>query len=478
MSFCSYSRDAAMFDATPIENRFLLEFMPGAPEGFVRVYLYVRMLCAHPEMIGGELADVAKALHMEEDEVLDALQYWEQQGLVEKLQDRPALYQIKPVQSGVAVQAQFDAASARYREFNSSLKTLFGEDEKIEPRHFAIANDWMTMMGFTEAAALKLVEYELRLPGGRKPASVFKRANERAVRWAEQGVSTVEDVDRAIAAEQKIYSTAADVLRRLSIRHAPTVDEFNTVQRWMYEWGLSRDDMLAACAETTKSREPTIGYLDAILRDRVEKGSVHFDAAKELLRKLGAPEVKPTPELMRSYGEWLAAGFEPEVLRLAAAQCARKGENTPEKLERRLQVWGAAGIHTQAEVDAARREIEELGAMLRAAGLSYQPGLDDLPNCKGWRRYAPELIRCAAELARGKRQPVQYMDKLLSNWAQAGISTPEAARAESQRHRPASAQGSAPRPARYLEHDYSKQDFGKGFFYDLDGDSPEEGENQ
>ena len=32
MSFCSFSREAASFDMTPIENEFLMEYMPAAPD--------------------------------------------------------------------------------------------------------------------------------------------------------------------------------------------------------------------------------------------------------------------------------------------------------------------------------------------------------------------------------------------------------------------------------------------------------------
>ena len=49
MPFCSFGENAAMFDMTPIDNMFLLEYMPGAPRDYVCVYLYARMLCLHPE---------------------------------------------------------------------------------------------------------------------------------------------------------------------------------------------------------------------------------------------------------------------------------------------------------------------------------------------------------------------------------------------------------------------------------------------
>ena len=53
MAFLSFDRGAAMYDATPIENMFLLEYLPSAQDDCLRVYLYARMLSLHPELGGG-----------------------------------------------------------------------------------------------------------------------------------------------------------------------------------------------------------------------------------------------------------------------------------------------------------------------------------------------------------------------------------------------------------------------------------------
>ena len=72
MPFCSFAQSAAMFDMTPIENLFLLEYLPTAPDGFLRVYLYARMLSLHPEL-GGGLDEMAAALNMTTDAVFNAM---------------------------------------------------------------------------------------------------------------------------------------------------------------------------------------------------------------------------------------------------------------------------------------------------------------------------------------------------------------------------------------------------------------------
>lgn len=470
MPFCSFSEGAAMFDVTPVENMFLLEYLPTAPDGFLRVYLYARMLCLHPEL-GGEIADVSKALNMEEDAVYNAFQYWEQQGLVEKLSDRPAAYALRPLRGGAAVQAEIDRDYYKYREYNSSLQNMFGEEELLGPKHYKIANDWLNVLGFTQEAALKLLEYEMRLPGGRRPDAVFRRTDKRAVEYAERGIRTLEQVERAIAYDDQVYAVARTAMNQLGIHRKPSLNELDCARRWVSEWKLTQEDVIAACAKTIKSRAPSIGYLDAILRARVDAGSDrYFEAVKAALKELGAKNTVPTPDQTKNYATLLEQGFEPEAILLAAVQCARKGKHSFEDLEWMVGKWGEAGVHTRAQAEQyisdMQRATAEMRALLEAAGLSRRPNLDDLECYEAWKQaHSPEMIRCAAECARGTRAPVKYMNKLLSEWQRMGVCTPEAARAQH------AATGGMPRAAaaqsqNYQQHSYTEADFDKDFYYD------------
>ena len=100
--------------------------------------------------------------------------------------------------------------------------------------------------------------------------------------------------------------------------------------------------------------------------------------------------------------------------------------------------------------------------------------MDDLERYEGWKRaYSPELLRCAAECARGTRMPVKYMDKLLAEWKREGVDSSEAARA---RHGAAAAAAAGTAPQRnYQQHSYTEADFGEDFYYDPAKDYGEEG---
>lgn len=463
MPFCSFSKDAAMFDATPIENMFLLEYLPIVPDGFLRVYLYARMLCLHPEM-GGEIGDMARALHMEEDTVFNAFSYWEQQGLAERLTDQPPTYALLPLREGGAMpMSDMDRDYYQYRDYNAAMQAMFGGEHLLHPKQYKMANDWLNVLGFTQDAALRILEAELAKSKSKNPDSVFKRADKTAVEWAERGLHTLEDVERAIAYDGRVSALANRVLQQFSMRRQPTVNELDCVRRWIDEWKLSDEDVLSACAQTTKSRAPSIAYLDAILKNRADKSNLHFDDVKAVLRELGAENAAPTPDQIKSYEAMLARGFEPETVCLAAIQCARKKKHRFEDLDWMLDKFAEADAYTQSRakqyIEDMTRAAADARKLLETAGLSRRPNMDDLKRCGEWRKkYSEALIFCAAELARGKTTPMVYMAKLLSEWEKNGVTTPEAARAQHAKGKPAA--------QNYQQHSYTESDFGTDFYFD------------
>lgn len=83
MAFCSFDDSAALFDATPVENMFITEYMLRAPGDFVKVYLYGLMLCYHrSERMS--LASMARDLDVTQEDIERAYRYWEREGLVRR----------------------------------------------------------------------------------------------------------------------------------------------------------------------------------------------------------------------------------------------------------------------------------------------------------------------------------------------------------------------------------------------------------
>jgi DNA replication protein DnaD len=103
---------------------------------------------------------------------------------------------------------------------------------------------------------------------------------------------------------------------------------------------------------------------------------------KVILKELGANNIVPTPDQIRTYTALLEKGFEPETVLLAAVQCARKRKNSFEDLVWMLDNWDKAGVRTRAQADKyvldMQQATREVRALLEAAGLTRRPTMDDL----------------------------------------------------------------------------------------------------
>lgn len=433
MPFCSFDHNAGMYDSTPIENMFLLEYLPTAPDDFLRVYLYARMLCLHPEL-GDGMDELARALHMDSDKVYDAMTYWERQGLVRRLTDRPPTYAILPVLQGAAAFASpMESDYYEYRDFNASLQHIFGS-ELLQPKQYAMVNDWINILGFTQDAVLKMVEEKYRRSRAKKPHSFFAKLNDTATLWAEQGIRTVEDVERALETDGQVEKVSAAVMKQLSMNRPATRNETKLISVWVNDWKFSLDEIIAACAETTKSRSPSISYLNSILEGRRSGEGDNFGGMKNVLRELGSGNL-PTPEQMKWYDRMLAEGFEPETIRLAAAQCARKRKHSFDSLEWMVNEWAKLNLQKFIDADGyvqamnqMRTEISEL-LQISGSARSVQPSDFDL--YEAWTAvHSRDLIAFAAECARGMDKPMLYINKILSEWEKSGVKTVEEARAQ------------------------------------------------
>ena len=476
MSFCSFADGAAMLDATPIENLFLMEYMFDAPEQALKVYLYARMLALHPEL-GGSAADLGKVLRMTEEEVLQAFGYWERRELMERVSDQPPCYRLKPLRGQTGGATALDQEIYANRDFNNRLQKLFG-NVLIGQHELNKAADWVELLHLDKDAVVRLVAFgiETSVRDKPKPPSVFKRMDALAEEWSRQGIRTLADVERAIA-EEKWLTTTKAVMKKLGMKRTPTDPELALVKRWTEEWGFSREAILSACDDTVAGRNPSFKYLDTILDARRGDGDGRYRALCEVLRELNPQSAQPTPDQQARYAALLQEGFDPALIRLAAIQCHRANKYRFDDLEWRLHVWRQDGVSTPEEAEQYMREMGALSRQLRgvfqAAGfVDRRPGYSDLQAYRRWRDvYPEELIRFAAECSRNAGGSMAYMEKLLTGWAESGATTLEAAKAQHAARRPA-ASAEAGRPANlaldYAQREYKEEDFGDDFYFDYE----------
>ena len=243
MPQCSFNRPAAMMQATPVQNMFLIEYMPKAPDAYVKVYLYGLMQCCNPTLAQDSLEE---ALGMDAQAVAEAFVYWQAQGLVSILAQDPLRVEYRHPGAPATLS---QGGAGRYAAFNQALQQALreslGESGKARvffPGEMQRIYDWMEVFGLEEEAAILLIQHCLREKGPR--ASVLENA---------RLAGGMEEYSRRQAALEDL---AANAFRRAGIQRRATAAQRMQLETWLYAWHMSPEVILLAAEYAAGDSRP------------------------------------------------------------------------------------------------------------------------------------------------------------------------------------------------------------------------------
>src|SRR5690554_4396733 len=99
MNFCTFSSEAIIEDKITIDNLFVYEFMPSAPENCTKVYLYGLYNCTNSSSKDNNLESFSRKLGLSTSEIEDCFHYWKNQGLIQILDTLPFQVKYLPVKN-------------------------------------------------------------------------------------------------------------------------------------------------------------------------------------------------------------------------------------------------------------------------------------------------------------------------------------------------------------------------------------------
>ncbi len=434
-----------LFDATPVENLFVQEYLPAAKGDYVKVYLYGLMHTYHPSA-GMSLTAMARDLALSEEEVLAAYRYWERKGLVQRTGDNPPAFRYMNAKQ-LLFMRQCPTEDKQYSQFAEALYAAFGEDRQLHGQETSLAYEWVEDLKLPPEVVLMLVQHLISTRG--KHFS-FKAAQKLAVQLAQEHVQSIEDAEEVLSRSQAALEGTRRILRRLGKRHQPSEDEMALYRKWTMEWGYEHDAIEAACRETTKG-DPTMAYLDGILNGLRKRGEKLPATAKQVENQLQKEqeEAAPLKELFHALGltglsvnEGTLAAYHQmrtlyphEVILLAAREAARAGGRLDDVL-RLLTTWQEKSLQTTRQVEeyiAAFYESNRLLTQLyEQCGKPGKPTASDRALLAKWQKdwgFPREMLLLAASYSQSAEKKMPYMDALLNAWHEGNITTPEAAQA-------------------------------------------------
>lgn len=448
MAFCSLDKGSVAFDVTPIENLFIQEFLPNAPGDYVKVYLCALMQSRFPETAEPSLDRFAATLGMEPRTVLDAMRYWQRQGLVRPQENNAACYEMVNVRSALyeGRETARESALFSYAELNAKLDQVTA-GRAFTPQEYDVIYDWVEVLGLTEEAVVELVRHGYLQSG--KKFSVTK-LSAVARDWQKKGILTGEKARNYLDGLELLQSPVREVLKEIGIMNRnPTMDEHRMWLKWHEEWGFTLGAVKAACAAMTKIQHPNIKYLDRVLKTLHDKETHSVEAviSEQETRDARKERVQPfafelglrggvTNEHLEYYDRWKELGLEDDAITVACRACAVRGGASFKDVNDLLSSCVRRGLRTAQDIESDLQLETELARIFAAAGVRRAPAEKDKEELARWKTILPmEVILVGAEIAREGEKPFSMLNAIIARWQGEGVKTVEDAQASREKVR-------------------------------------------
>ena len=324
---------------TIVQNTFIDRYMAAANGEYVKVYLLLLRLAGTSELTVSQIAD---RLDITEKDVMRALSYWENAGLIRLSRKGDDLTEMiinsfdsaessaaerkmdAELQKPVSAQAPAAASAAEEPAAKTQAADLqpvpqrscrtteeLSEDEDfvqlayvtekylartLKPKDLELLAWMYDGLGFPADVIEYLIEY--CADSGKKKTEYLKSV---AIGWHEDGITTLEQAKQQVRAYRLSTGNYYAVLKAFGIYGRAAVErEEQLVDKWTRQWGFSIEVVQLACAEAMrKNVKQPFDYTDKILKNWNEQGikspadaERHLAAGREGLKQAEAQTVQ------------------------------------------------------------------------------------------------------------------------------------------------------------------------------------------
>lgn len=261
-----------------IENEFIDKYMAKANGEFVKVYL---LLLRHLNYSSSSLSisGMADFLQDTEKDIIRALNYWSQEGLLALDYDETGVIcGLEIGQFGRTEKADAPPEIIpNIREFKNrkELKqVLFVAEQYLGKTLSKTEVDTITYFFDDLGLSVDLIEYliEYCVENGHKSMHYIQSV---ALAWSDEGITTVEQAKKN---NNRYHKSCYAILNAFGIKgRAPAAIELTYMKRWTNEFALSLELIIEACNRTMASiHQPNFEYTDVILKNWITKGVHHL----------------------------------------------------------------------------------------------------------------------------------------------------------------------------------------------------------
>ncbi len=444
MSFCKFSPSYQTSNKTIVDNTFINEFLPKAPDMCVKIYLLGLSKCSSPDDSENSLSYFAETLKICEDDVISLFKYWEDLGLVQVLSTNPVEIRYLPINSNTASIKKYKVN--KYTDFNIQVQELF-DKRMVMPNEFTEFYDLMERKHMGQDALLELIKYCVNYKGfNLSPNYVITVAKD----WIREGVLTLEAVKNKIEELGIVDDKMSLILSAMGSKRKVQLEDKELLTKWLSSYGFELNVIIFVIKNLkAKKRRLDVNVLDDYLTKYFEMHIMsipeieNYEREKENLyfiaitinKELGIFYEDLTKEIDTYIVSWLNMGYDVDTLKTIANNCFLSSIKTLEGLNNIINKLYKLGIVNLSAYQqylndnlAIDKKIKEILEMMN---LTRNVNNMDRNFYRTWTidwGFPHEVILYGASLSNGKNNAIQYLNKILSNWNTSGAKTLEQAK--------------------------------------------------
>ena len=439
MAFCKFSPNYGNENKILVDSAFINEFLPTSPDLCVKVYLMGLNKCNNADDSENVISYFSEKLKVCEDDIISIFKYWEERGIVQVLSTNPVEVRFLPinVSNGHVKKYEVD----KYTDFNIQVQEIF-EKRMVMPNEYVEMYNLMESKHIEQSALIAIFKYCVEIKGFNiSPNYCLTVARD----WERDNIRTEEQVRERITELGVIDDKVSLVLSAIGTRRRPQIEDKDLLNKWVTALGFEMNVILFVVKLLkNKKRHLDINVLDEALTKYYEMklmscGEIeNYENQKESMylvaiainKELGIFYDDLTKEIDTYIVPWMNMGFDLETLKLVADNCFKSSIKTLEGLNSIINKLFKLGIVSmQAYLQYINENLAldgKIKQVLTSLNLTRNVNNMDRSFYSVWINdwgFNDEVVLYACSLCVNKINPLQYLNKILSNWNNNGIKT-------------------------------------------------------
>lgn len=273
---------------TAIENIVINEYLIFAPENVIKVYLLSMMYIS----MGKEIDDreIIKTMGISTEELSKVWHYLYSKKLIALEGDKKIFLNIKErFYCGDDIEQyekEDNAELVSHPLIDNKVAELIRGVEQVTQKTLSMVEvEKLTDLVDVFSMSSEVIIYGFKYcydRGKSNPKYIFKVLEN----WLEKGLFSIEDIEKDLAQNDKYHHIYRRIGKALGLTRNLTEAERELVDGWI-NLGVNLDIMIEACGKTTHISNPSIKYVDSVIKNTLREKKGIDEQGKVTRKKLG-----------------------------------------------------------------------------------------------------------------------------------------------------------------------------------------------